>query len=83
MIKDEELILVLAIIKYDKCSNRLDHILNIDMVKHSMSGVCKQLYFDIVDSTKLIVVSMDKIIKFDFFKEEKEDFYDFQTDFNE
>jgi len=42
-----------------------------------MSGVCKQLYFDIVDSTKLIVVSMDKIIKFDFFKEEKEDFYDF------
>lgn len=61
----------------------MDHIQNIDLVRHNMTNYCKQLYFDIVDSNKLIVVSGDKIIKFDFNRESSEDFYDFKTDFDE
>lgn len=36
-----------------------------------------------MDSYKLILVSGDKIIKFDFNRERQEDFYDFKTDFEE
>ena len=69
LIKDEELLLVLSVLKLDTGSGSLEHILNIDLVKHNMTGFCKQLYFDIVDSGKLILVSRDEVIKFDFRRE--------------
>lgn len=69
LIKDEEQLLVLSILKLDTGSSTLEHILNIDLVKHNMSSFCKQLFFDMSDSGKLILVSGDKIIKFDFRRE--------------
>lgn len=69
LIKDEELLLVLSVLKLDTGSGSLEHILNIDLVKHNMTSFCKQLYFDIVDSGKLILVSRDKVVKFDFRRE--------------
>lgn len=83
LIKDEEQLLVLSILKLDTGSSTIEHVLNIDLVKHNMSSYCKQLYFDIMDSGKLILVSGDKIVKFDFGRERIEDFYDFQTDFDD
>lgn len=69
LIKDEELLLVLSVLKLDKGTNSLEHILNIDLEKNNLSSFCKQLYFDMVDSSKLILVSGDKIIKFDYTRE--------------
>lgn len=47
LVKDEELLLVLSVIKVDIQTDKIEHILNVDLVKHNMTGFCKQIYFDI------------------------------------
>ena len=65
LIKDEELILTLVILKRGLSQN-YEILKKIDMEEQGMSGVCKRLYFDNYSSDNLIVVSEDKILKLNF-----------------
>jgi len=53
------------------------------MIHHGLQEVCKVFYFDNNDPNLLLMVSLDKIMTFDFVKEKTEDMYDFVNDLNE
>jgi len=53
------------------------------MIKHNLQEVCKVFYFDQTDPNKLIMVSQDKIMTFDYIKEQIKEKYDFANNVNE
>jgi hypothetical protein len=53
------------------------------MVEFELTNVCKKLHFDKSDSLKLIFVTEDRIITFDFVTEKVDTLYDFANDFTE
>jgi len=53
------------------------------MVEFELTNVCKKIHFDKGDSRKLIFVTEDRIITFDFVAEKVETLYDFANDFTE
>jgi hypothetical protein len=89
LIKDEEQIDTLYILELDKdCSDDIHNyedgkynvLKTIDMVSLGMTDICKKFYFNVFNSEELILVSKDKVYKFNFVTEIRSTFYDFDND---